>query len=210
MTAPIQPGNQTRRTQIKWLGVAALIVVIALAIARPWEESESQHGIIDRSSPNDVQVGLVVGDLPPDFVLLSTDGGETRLSDHQGTPVMLNFWATWCTFCVAEMPAMQELSNQYRNQMIVIGVNSGESVDTATVFADRAGVRYRLLLDSNQDVTRAYKVNTMPTTYLISADGTIAHVRFGVMTDSEMDELVQAYLLPGSAGQFQPSHRGDE
>jgi peroxiredoxin len=182
------------------IALALVLIVAALAVARPWEgEPESAFGIIEQVAPDDsstvsLATNPVVGELAPNFLLPALDGQTIELADLRGQPVFINFWATWCIFCVMEMPAMQRLADKYEGQIWIVGINVGESFGDAQSFASANEIRYPLVLDSSMDVTEAYQVRAMPTSLFVDADGVVRFVRYGVMTPPEMEEVIQPLL----------------
>jgi cytochrome c biogenesis protein CcmG/thiol:disulfide interchange protein DsbE len=123
----------------------------------------------------------MTGFLAPDFTLAAVDGDDIQLSSLRGRPVILNFWATWCSPCRAEMPELEAVWQRYQaDGLVMIGVDQGE--DAATVAQFARGVvetTFPLLLDTNQAVGRAYGVRALPTTVFIDAEGRIQDVRIG-------------------------------
>lgn len=123
----------------------------------------------------------MTGFLAPDFTLASVDGDDIQLSSLRGRPVILNFWATWCSPCRAEMPELEEVWQRYQTDgLVLIGVDQGE--DAATVEQFARGVvetTFPLALDTSQAVGRAYGVRALPTTVFIDAEGRIQAVRIG-------------------------------
>lgn len=132
--------------------------------------------------------------LAPDFRLLDLAGGPVRLADFD-TPVVLNFWASWCQPCIQEMPDFQRLQEQYGDRIAMIGVNDGEDLATATEFAGRTGVRYRILIDPPKSLTDGpYRLIGRPTTYYIDAQGIIRDIRVGEHDLETMRELTAKLL----------------
>ena len=84
-----------------------------------------------------------VGGQAPDFRLLTLDGEPFQLSEVDGQPVILNFWASWCAPCVEEMPDFQLVHEEFGDRLTMIGVNDGEDLETAVEFQGRTGVRVR-------------------------------------------------------------------
>lgn len=123
----------------------------------------------------------MVGFLAPDFTLPSTDGEVMTLSELRGSPVILNFWATWCPPCRAEMPELEAFWQMYKSdQLLLIGVDQGE--DSAVVEEFARGVvdtTFPLLLDQRTDVGALYGVRALPTTVFIDADGRIQAIKVG-------------------------------
>lgn len=143
------------------------------------------------------EVGLRQGDLPPDFELTTVTGETVKLSDLKGKKVILNFWATWCPPCKAEMPHMQ---NYYKNsaekdnvEIIAVNLTTGEhrGVKAVQEFVDSYGLTFPIPLDETGVVGESYQAFRIPTTYILNTDGTIAHVLVGPMDESMMERLVQ-------------------
>jgi thiol-disulfide isomerase/thioredoxin len=114
--------------------------------------------------------------------------------------VLLNFWATWCFFCVGEMPAMQRLADRHGDRVAVVGVNVGESAADARVFAENWSIRYPLLLDAVRSVAIAYGVRNMPTSLVVDPAGVVRSVDYRVLTPPEMEARLAPYLDPGPPG----------
>jgi peroxiredoxin len=194
------PGPKTERRLIDRLSTVALVVAVVVAgyvaySTRPWDRSAGQ---VDTSSP----LGLIGGDASaprpgetaPDFALLREDGSTLRLSDLQGRPVFLNFWATWCTFCIEEMPDMQRIADEFDGQIVVLGLNTGDSIPDGAAYAERLDVHYELVYDTDLQVTEGYRVRAMPTSYFIDSSGQISDAHFGFMTYDDMREKVESLL----------------
>lgn len=111
----------------------------------------------------------------PDFVSENLRGGNSGLADYKGKVVLLNFWATWCMPCRAEMPGMETLWQRYKEQgFVVVGISNDEGskkrVDTFTKLLD---LSFPVLLDPEGEVNDLYKVSNMPTSFLIDRNGKI-------------------------------------
>lgn len=142
-------------------------------------------------------VGLDFGNLPPDFELATLDGGTLKLSDLKGKKVVLNFWATWCPPCKAEMPHMQ---NYYRSsaeddnvEIVAVNLTSEENrgVKVVREFIDSYGLTFKIPLDETGVVGKEYQVFQIPTTYLLNTDGTISQIVKGPMDESMMKTLIE-------------------
>jgi peroxiredoxin len=111
----------------------------------------------------------------PDFVIENLSGGDTGLADYKGKVLLLNFWATWCMPCRAEMPGMEALWQKYREQgFVVVGISNDEGskkrVETFTRLLD---LSFPILLDPEGEVNDLYEVSNMPTSFLIDRNGKI-------------------------------------
>ncbi len=121
-----------------------------------------------------------VGALAPDFTLPDVDGKPYQLASLRGNVVVLNFWATWCAPCRAELPALEKVRAQYAERKIIIwGINQQEFIESVRGYAELYHLNFPLLLDSRAEVARAYHVNALPTTFFIDRGGIIRHIEIG-------------------------------
>jgi len=125
----------------------------------------------------------------PDLTLLNLEGQEVSLSDFRGKLVLVNFWATWCSPCRQELPAIQA---QYEStdDLVVLGVNFQEGADEVRPFVTEAGLTFPVLLDETGRATLIYRVRGLPTSFLVDADGLIAAVHVGPMTARQLASYV--------------------
>jgi peroxiredoxin len=123
---------------------------------------------------------IVPSGMAPDFTLRKADGGNLRLQEQRGQVVMVNFWATWCTPCRAEMPHLNKLYEKYRSSgFILLGVNVDDNSGAALNAAANWGVRFPVLLDADKKVSRLYDLGSMPSTVLIDRDGKVRYLHRG-------------------------------
>jgi thiol-disulfide isomerase/thioredoxin len=100
------------------------------------------------------------------------DGGAWSLPALRGRAVLLNFWASWCEPCRAEMPTLQQLADFYgEDRLAVLALNFKEAPATARRFAARTGLKVPVLPDAAGEIARRWEVKVFPTTVLIGADG---------------------------------------
>jgi cytochrome c biogenesis protein CcmG, thiol:disulfide interchange protein DsbE len=124
----------------------------------------------------------------PDFTLQTLDGKEFSLAAMRGTPVVLNFWATWCGPCQRELPALQAAAERYDGQVWIVGVDQGEEAETVQAYVDRIGLTFPIPMDTEMEVGNRYKVMGMPTTFFIDANGMIRHTWMGEMNSVTLAE----------------------
>lgn len=134
--------------------------------------------------------GLTIGEKAPDFELANLAGEKMRLSDFKGKKVILNFWATWCPPCRAEMPNIEAFSKEAGENVVILAVNLDPKSDVKG-FANKMGVHFPILLDTKDEVNRVYHVLTIPTTYFIDEKGIIRYKYLSSMTVDMMRELVE-------------------
>ena len=140
------------------------------------------------------------GRAAPNFLLRSLDGEPVRLSDLQGQPVVVNFWATWCSTCRAETPDLIDLYEKHRDTgLTLLGVNLREADGQVQGFVDDFGITFPVLLDRNGQVASTWRIggpnNGVPSTYFIDSNGIVQLVVFGFLTQDKMAEGL-ALILP--------------
>ncbi|MFQ5761853.1 MAG: TlpA family protein disulfide reductase, partial [Candidatus Bathyarchaeia archaeon] len=155
----------------KLVGLVAVIVIIVsvvVVIENPFAQSPVQG--VSRSGESSLTgppVGVEVGQRAPDFTLETHGGEKVSLSDFRGKVVVVNFWATWCPFCVAEMPDLERVSQEFDGKVVVLGINRAETIDKQRDFLNdlEIEVTYLLLQDPSDSLATAYGVRIMPTSF---------------------------------------------
>ena len=120
-----------------------------------------------------VPVGIQVGMQAPDFTLRTLTGESFNLYEQRGTPVFLNFWATWCAPCLIEMPAIQKLQNTMGDSIQIVGIDVRETRNQVLRFVTKYDFTWTFILDSTGDVSKTYEVTGIPTSYFLDARGVI-------------------------------------
>lgn len=118
----------------------------------------------------------------PDFTLQSTDGKSYNLSDLKGSAVLVNLWATWCPPCRAEMPAIEKMYREYKDQgLVVLAVDMTYQDDPAAIlpFMQKYNLTFPILLDEKGVVGAAYQLRSLPSSYFINRAGIINEVIIG-------------------------------
>ena len=111
---------------------------------------------------------------PRDFTLQLLSGTNATLSSYRGKVVILNFWATWCPPCRAEMPSMETLYQRYKDQGLeMLAVNLGENTSTVQQFIQRNGYTFPVLLDRERKSGSLYGIEAIPTTFILDRQGKI-------------------------------------
>lgn len=131
-----------------------------------------------------------VGAAAPAVNMVAFDGEPVTLAQFEGTPVVLNFWATWCPFCVAEMPDFESVNQAADGQVQFIGVNIQDDAGAADDLAVETGVSYLLTRDPQGIVYSAFGGVAMPTTVFIGADGVVDEVVTGALTEGQLSNKI--------------------
>ncbi|MGE7917529.1 peroxiredoxin family protein [Viridibacillus sp. NPDC093762] len=144
-----------------------------------------------------VKSGLAIGEVAPDFELETLEGKKVKLSDFQGKKVILNFWASWCPPCKAEIPHMQKYYEKFAKEdnFEIVAVNltsQNETVKYVKKFVKTYEMTFPVLLDTKGEQMRTYEIYTIPTTYFLDTKGIIQKKVIGPVDQESMRESVKA------------------
>lgn len=196
-------------------GLAAVAVVIwflADPLAGPPKALDANGlevttGVLDRPGAS-----ANAGNLAPNFLLPDYEKKAVRLDEFEGKVVFVNFWATWCTFCEKEMPDIVRIAQQFPENVVVVEVNRGESRGRAQGwtrshrFPDLPNMHW--VLDAREDVVHRYRVDGMPQSFVIDADGIVRQEIRRVTEYDEMLAVVEQAL--GTSNVSSSSERANE
>jgi len=150
-----------------------------------------------RTSPIAPVEGIQVDNLAPEFRLSNLEGQSISLSDFRGSPVLINFWATWCPPCREEMPFLQQIYEEWLDKkLVLLAVDIGETPDTVESFMQSQNLSFPVLLDTNKDVAPDYNIRYIPTTFLIDEDGIIQVVKVGAFSSTAEIERNLSKIIP--------------
>lgn len=131
-----------------------------------------------------------VGFAAPDFELLDLSGKPVRLSDLRGSPVIINFWATWCNPCRIEMPLIEATAKENPG-IVVLGINADESKRVVQPYVEKIGLTFPILLDPGSKVEDMYQIQGLPTSFFLDKDGVIRAVQIGILSDGKLSENLE-------------------
>jgi len=158
------------------------------------------------ASSSDAALGVREGKLARDFEASNMDGLRFRLSELRGRPVVINFWATWCTSCLAEMPVLEEQRKAHsQDDLAIIGVNVGEGTSAARGFIDALELfDLSIAMDIDLTIADSYAVGGLPRSVFIDRNGVIQAIYNGQLDDDTMNRYVQAAIdaVPGGDAPF--------
>ena len=134
------------------------------------------------------EVGTEVGKKAPNFSLKNMNNKEVTLRELEGKKVFINFWASWCPPCKAEMPDIQKLYENHGEDIKIIAINLGEKKDKVKKYLENENLDFTVLLDKNQKVASQYLVRAIPTSYFLDENGIILKKKLGVLSYKKMKE----------------------
>lgn len=165
------------RQRANWLYWIAGAIIVAVVLVVYFRGGSSQA-----SGPAALQ-----GQPAPSFTVPALDASSSGLAAYRGHVVVMNLWASWCPPCRAEMPDLQRLYQSYRpRNVIVLGVDQGESAQRVTQFAQSLGIHYPILLDQQQQYGRVYAALGLPTTIVVNAQGVVVRGFDGPLSYPQM------------------------
>ena len=173
----------------------SLYIIATLLLGSAWI-LESREPVDGFSNGSESVSAPAVGYYAPDFTVSTLTGEAFTLSEQRGQPVVVNFWATWCPPCRAEIPFFQAVARKYNGQIAVIGVDDGQPAPVVASFVSEMGMTYPVPLDEDSAVSRTYRVNSLPTTYFVDADGIVRNIHMGIISQAVLEEKIAQLLDP--------------
>lgn len=184
----------------KILGMLLLAILIGIAIAGVVKNNIEKNEALETMSVGTeidflaTKEGLAPGETAPDFELKTLDGETVKLSDYQGKKVILNFWATWCPPCKAEMPLMENYYDKAQKENVeILAVNlttEDRGIDKVEAFVKANHLSFPIPLDKEGDVGSVYQAVTIPTSYIIDAQGRVQKKHIGPMDEKTMEDYI--------------------
>jgi cytochrome c biogenesis protein CcmG, thiol:disulfide interchange protein DsbE len=170
----------------------ALVVAMAIGWLFPGGGLENLRSLI---GPNPRPFVPEIGRPAPPLRLPVAGGGDADLVAFRGKVVIINFWATWCIPCRAEMPAIERSYQAHRwRGFEVLGVDVQERESDVVVFLKDVGVTFPSAIDRTGEVVLAYRANALPTTVFIDREGIVRDVHVGPLTAEMLDERLDRLL----------------
>jgi thiol-disulfide isomerase/thioredoxin len=205
--------DQQPSSKVRFAALAATVIaLVAISVPFVW-----QHDVVAERS-EDGNAAAVVGGMAPvashaeeeqsgaceanakpanlDFAIKDLEGKDVKLSAYKGKVILLNFWATWCGPCKAEIPGFVELQDKYKKDLVVIGYSVDDTADKARPFMTEYKMNYPVLLGlGREDVQDAYgPIWGIPASFLISKDGKLCKRHMGIAPKETFEKEIKALL----------------
>ncbi len=156
-------------------------------VVTPSEESKTE----EKAPSSSTQIA-------PDFTVLDAKGKQVSLSDYQGKPVVVNFWASWCGPCQSEMPAFEAAAKQYKDEVVFMMINltdgTSETVESVGQFLKKSGYTFPVYYDTTGQAASVYGVYSIPMTLLIDAKGNLVNHHTGMMSAAALENYIKQIL----------------
>lgn len=189
---------------ITFICLLALLVIVLAAASLIYRanEGEAENGFVNNADeikseatqddtsetiPSDIE-------LAPDFTVFDGEGNKVKLSDHIGKPVVVNFWATWCGFCVEEMPAFENAYKKYKDDVVFMMINASESEEVSLAFVREKGYTFPLYYDKSLSATYAYGVSGIPFTLVIDKYGSVYGYQSGMLSQEVLNSVLETVV----------------
>jgi thiol-disulfide isomerase/thioredoxin len=207
-----QPSTKLRLAAV----IATVVALLAISVPFVWQHDlEAEPVSVGMMSPvashaNDAAPASLdseqetasaacMADAKPaklDFTMKDLDGKEVSLTSYKGKVILLNFWATWCGPCKAEIPGFVELQAKYKNDLVVVGYSVDDEAPKARAFATEYKMNYPILLgEGREDVQDAYgPIWGIPASFIISRDGRVCQKHLGIAPKAVFEKEIKALL----------------
>jgi thiol-disulfide isomerase/thioredoxin len=193
-----EPSRPSRKTA--WLGMGAVLAALVLLMLIPSQgpvDPNAPPPAADIGSGDEAGDGVLVGkNAPLHFTLKDMHGADVALSSYKGKVIVLNFWATWCGPCKAEIPDLVRLQEQYRDDLVVLGFSVDDTPDKMKPYADQYKINYPLLVgNGREDVQDAYgPLWGIPVSVIIDREGKIAKKHSGIASREQFEREIKPLL----------------
>ena len=175
-----------KKTLLLW-GIAFVLLLFAVYITNQYSISEPEavkaspvevHEAASTSTPTEPSLNFMLTDLA---------GNQVTLDELRGKNVFINFWATWCKWCVKEMPDMENIHQSFNDQdLVVLAIAVGEDLEDVSGYLSDKDYTFTILLDPDKSVTKVYEVKSIPTSIFIDKEGNVSYKRVGAMNEQQM------------------------
>ncbi|MFT5195436.1 MAG: cytochrome c biogenesis protein CcmG/thiol:disulfide interchange protein DsbE [Cellvibrionaceae bacterium] len=182
---------EIKTPRISRFGIAVIVIVVAMLALMAWglANNSTIRPQIGEAVP-DLELVFFEGYRPAEAPI--TDHGDTHLSDYQGQIVVLNFWASWCIECRLETPELEAFSQQWGDEVEVIGIAYTDIEARSIEFLQRYGATYGNAPDLGGRLSNSFRITGVPETFVIAPDGTLAAFFIGPVSGEQLSAVVES------------------
>lgn len=178
----------TTRQRRGVVGAALAVLILAVVVV---SNSGGDDGVQNAATPGS---GIAVdSELPPQGFELF-DGASATFEEFEGTPLVINFWASWCPACVNELPEFQAVHEQRSDEVTFLGIANADARPAAVGLANEVGLTYPLADDPNGALFREFGLIAMPSTLFVSPHGEILEVFAGQLNESALNDRIDTLV----------------
>jgi thiol-disulfide isomerase/thioredoxin len=157
-------------------------------------ESETINEVNEETEPveedtTELEAELAIGKQVPNYMFERLDGTSVQLEEHFGKIIVLNFWATWCPYCIEEMPDLDELNAE--DDVVVLAVNVQEKKSVVEAYLDEHPYEFDVFIDEVGYFSNKFYISSLPTTFFINEDGELLGSMPGMMTRDQMFQIIE-------------------
>jgi cytochrome c biogenesis protein CcmG/thiol:disulfide interchange protein DsbE len=207
--APVATASRMRMVAVSATAIALLAIAIPFVWAPHPEADSAASAAAPASTPEPATAAAAAEEPAPaacmanakaanfDFTMKDVDGNEVSLSAYKGKVVLLNFWATWCGPCKAEIPGFVRIQEKYRDQgLVIVGYSVDDTAEKAKAYAAEYKMNYPILLgEGREDVQDAYgPIWGIPASFIISKEGKVCRKHMGIAPEAVFEKEVAALL----------------
>jgi thiol-disulfide isomerase/thioredoxin len=179
----------------RWISMVA----VALALGLLTLPSADMHALDVPEAVQDAAAGSCdkgAKPAPLDYTIKDMNGVDVKLASFKGKVILLNFWATWCGPCKAEIPAFVDLQKQYPNDLVVLGLSVDDPVEKLKPYAAQYKMNYPVLVGlGREDIQDAYgPLYGIPASFIIGRDGRICKKHMGIAPKAQFEREIKALL----------------
>jgi thiol-disulfide isomerase/thioredoxin len=195
------PTSEPQKPQSRkavWLAMGAVALALGLIWVAPGIEPHLDEGAPGSADfPGEPEDAAAAGKPAKlDFTLKDMHGVEVNLESFKGKVILLNFWATWCGPCRAEIPSLVELQQQYKDDLVVLGFSVDDTAEKLLPYAAEFKMNYPVLVgNGREDVQEAFgPLFGIPVSVIIGRDGIIAKKHSGIATKEQIEREIKTLL----------------
>lgn len=179
-------------------------IIFFILVYLGYNELSSRYNENEKNNNKGISDSLITGEegktedkkaKAVDFTVYDEDGKEVKLSDYKGTPVVLNYWASWCGPCQSEMPLFKEVNNKYGDNVKILMINmtdgQRETAESAKKFMVDNEYDMFTLYDKDLDFANKYNVASIPRTIFIDKEGFITMERIGIVNEEFLEAMIE-------------------